>query len=131
MGSRSQRIGAAHSRQPLTPRFFASLFVAGEAAAVALTALLAKFVYIDLYLGERDSMLAYAGACLLLGAMTLLAFHLAGLSHERALLERKFMPNLFFSIAAPFLCLLLVLFLLKSAEVYSRVWMSRSSSALP
>ncbi|MEM9357666.1 MAG: exopolysaccharide biosynthesis polyprenyl glycosylphosphotransferase [Pseudomonadota bacterium] len=117
---------AEHGRARLSssPLRMCTVFLTmGQVLAILAAGAVAKFVYIDLLYSEVPSFLLYLPVILVLPFIVCVAFHRMGLEDYDVLTG----PSLNFGtiiggLALSFLILLGGLYLLKTAEIYSRGW---------
>ena len=104
-------------------RMCQATFALGQAASIIIAAVLAKFVYIDIFLGQQQSILLYMGPTLILVFTLYLFFKAMSLYEIDALVEPVAgIGKIWGGLALSFLVLLGILYLFKIAEIYSRGW---------
>ncbi len=108
----------------LSDRIVLDLLALADFVLVAVAALLAKFFYITLVLGSEQASHPYFVAGLVAGLITYYMARGYGLHERGALLDwRARVHDLLFCIGATFLLLIVVAFLFKVSEDYSRGWL--------
>lgn len=108
----------------LSDRIVLDLLALADLVLVAVAALLAKFLYITLVLGSEQSSHPYLIAGILGGIITYYMARGYGLHERGAMLDwRARAQDLLFCVGATFLLLIVVAFLLKVSQDYSRGWL--------
>ena len=117
--------GASAAHVPrISPLDVANRLAAVELAAVILAAVVAKIVYLDAYAGYSPDLVPYIGLGLALGFVLHLFYRALNLYEPDTITGSSVrIGKLIGGLLLSFLLLIGTLYLLKSAEFYSRVWM--------
>ncbi len=105
--------------------FFADILAIIEASIVCLLAPIAKFSYVDLYLQSFDSFEAYLELGVFAGVINVFVFRKYKLYAADQFRNYAYTPLslIVISLSTTFLLLLAFLYLLKTSDNFSRVWM--------
>ncbi len=114
----------ANAQEKTSPfRLCQSAFALSQTIAILISAVLAKLLYIDLFLGQQQSMVMYLGPTLILVFTLYLFFKQMRLNEIDVLVEPVLgIGKVLGGLTISFLVLLGILYLFKVAEIFSRGW---------
>ena len=116
--------GADRTVRPLSPALVSDGIALVEAAIIVLSAWLAKFIYLDGYLGSVEPAASYVGMGVVLASICFLVFRGLRLYTPHRLMKSSIQTGrILLGLAMSFLVLVAFLFMVKEAEQFSRGWM--------